>query len=238
MSLSDEFAEARAAVTPTPMTAAEATRVRDQLKDGRVVEKVTMIRCIEFLLQEQSLLAHFRKCADSGLMKDVGHSELAGRVRMLGRGDFDFEPILQAARDRIIWLADELRKAKEEHQQAARRWNPFLERLETGLVFLAIQSVDALAQPQEFAAMRAWVKEMQDMLLTLGGDYATARATPRTEDSGYPESSGPAAAAPVARVLEFEKADFGDLATKAIKVLHGATLAAGDELYAAPGKAD
>lgn len=36
------------------------------------------------------------------------HIELAGMIRMLGRNDLDHEPIVQAARDRICWLADQL----------------------------------------------------------------------------------------------------------------------------------
>jgi hypothetical protein len=58
--------------------------------------------------KDKALLAHFRKAIDQGVMKEVGHSELAGQVRMLTRSDLKHEVIVTAARDRILWLADKV----------------------------------------------------------------------------------------------------------------------------------
>jgi hypothetical protein len=78
----------------------------------------------------EHLLAHFRRCADGVTMSNLGHSELAGRVRMVMRNDLMLEPLVEAARDRIIWLADKLHTAEsraeslaaqlESHRKAAR----------------------------------------------------------------------------------------------------------------------
>lgn len=48
--LPDQLAEARAAVKPEPMTIEECQRILETLRRGQIVEKVTMIRCLEFLI--------------------------------------------------------------------------------------------------------------------------------------------------------------------------------------------
>lgn len=70
------------------------------------------------LASERDLLAHFRKVVDTGLMSHLGHSELAGRVRMATHNDLMLEPLVTAARDRILWLADKLHDSDTRLQAA------------------------------------------------------------------------------------------------------------------------
>ena len=58
------------------------------------------------LEEEKSLLQHYRQVAKTGLYPEKTHSEIATMVRMLLRTDLNFEPVVEAARDRIIYLAD------------------------------------------------------------------------------------------------------------------------------------
>lgn len=50
--LPEELAQARAAVQPEPMTVKDARRILDSVRDSRIVDRVTMVRCLEFLLTE------------------------------------------------------------------------------------------------------------------------------------------------------------------------------------------
>lgn len=129
-SLVEQLAQARAGARSTPISLDECRRVvaaRPPVLLG-TPEWVAHLQAAMTEVDRQNwLLAHFRRCATDGLMKEVGHSELAGRVRMLLRSDIDFEPTVQAARDRIIWLAEQLHvaqealaKARKDHAQEIR----------------------------------------------------------------------------------------------------------------------
>lgn len=58
------------------------------------------------------MLQRFRRIADNGQEKLVyghlGHSEMAGTVYMLGRQDLEHQAVVHGARDRIIWLANQV----------------------------------------------------------------------------------------------------------------------------------
>lgn len=48
------------------------------------------------------------------MMGDLSHEEVANRVRGLMRDDWNFEPTLCAARDRIAWLAARVEELETE----------------------------------------------------------------------------------------------------------------------------
>lgn len=57
-------------------------------------------------------LERFRRIANNGQEKlaygHLGHSEMAGMVYMLGRQDLEHQAVVHGARDRIIWLANQV----------------------------------------------------------------------------------------------------------------------------------
>ena len=50
--LADEFARSRAAVNQPPVTLEDCRRALAMLRDTSVVDRATIIRCLEFLLEE------------------------------------------------------------------------------------------------------------------------------------------------------------------------------------------
>lgn len=66
------------------------------------------------------MLERFRRIANIGQEKlaygHLSHSEMAGMVYMLGRQDLEFQAVVHGARDRIIWLANQV--AVKDHELA------------------------------------------------------------------------------------------------------------------------
>lgn len=121
-----ELAEALLAVVgdsskyPEALMGAQAVLERAHMTHYDQKTLVAVIReLVKLALGERWLLAHFRTIIDLAEderwgLASLSHSEVAGKVRMLRRQDDDFEPVITAARDRIIWLAERLERREDD----------------------------------------------------------------------------------------------------------------------------
>ncbi len=95
----------------------------DRAQRDRIAEQD---REIARLKEDASTVAHLRKCLNRfperpQLGDNLTDSEVAGMVRMLMRDDPSHEIICLIARDRILWLSDQVKRLTEERDAAKLR---------------------------------------------------------------------------------------------------------------------